>query len=99
MSQGFVWLAITTGLLSVLTPCVFPMIPVTIAFFSARLETRARAVKNAALFTLGIVLTFTVLGLAMASLFGATGLNRFAADPAVNLVLAAFFAIFAANLF
>jgi thiol:disulfide interchange protein DsbD len=51
------------------------------------------------LFALGIVATFTILGLALAAFFGAAGLNRFAADPWVNLVLAALFLLFAANLF
>ncbi|HUR00602.1 MAG TPA: cytochrome c biogenesis protein CcdA [Gemmatimonadaceae bacterium] len=99
MNAGFIWLAVTTGFLSVLTPCVFPMIPITVAFFSSRVESRQQALKNAGLFALGIVLTFSVLGLVLASVFGATGLNRFAADPTVNLILAAFFVVFAANLF
>jgi thiol:disulfide interchange protein len=51
------------------------------------------------LFGLGIVATFTLLGLALAAIFGAAGLNRFAANPWVNLALAAFFLVFAANLF
>jgi thiol:disulfide interchange protein DsbD len=55
--------------------------------------------RRALLFALGIVGTFTVLGLALAAVFGAAGLNRFAADPWVNLVLAALFMAFAANLF
>jgi thiol:disulfide interchange protein DsbD len=56
-------------------------------------------VRRALLFGLGIIGTFTVLGLALAALFGAAGLNRFAADPWVNLTLAALFFLFAANLF
>ena len=99
MSAGFFWLAATTGLLSLLTPCVFPMVPVTIAYFSTPDHNRSRGLRRALLFALGIVTTFTILGLALAALFGAAGLNRFAADPWVNLVLAALFLLFAANLF
>ena len=98
MSAGFLWLAASTGLLSLLTPCVFPMVPVTIAYFSTPNHHRSHGVRRALLFGLGIIATFTILGLALAALFGAAGLNRFASDPWVNLVLAALFLLFAANL-
>jgi len=99
MSVGFLWLAATTGLLSLLTPCVFPMVPVTIAYFSSPSGNNSFSLRRPLLFGLGIVATFTVLGLALAAVFGAAGLNRFAADPWVNLTLAALFLVFAANLF
>ena len=99
MSAGFLWLAASTGLLSLLTPCVFPMVPVTIGYFSTPDHRRSHGLRRALLFALGIVATFTILGLALAAFFGAAGLNRFAADPWINLVLAALFLLFAANLF
>ncbi len=99
MSTGFFWLAASTGLLSLLTPCVFPMVPVTVAYFSTPDHHQSGGLRRALLFALGIVATFTILGLALAALFGAAGLTRFAADPWVNLVLAALFMLFAANLF
>lgn len=99
MSAGFFWLAASTGLLSLLTPCVFPMVPVTIAYFSTPDQHQSRGLRRALLFALGIVGTFTILGLALAAIFGAAGLNRFAANPWVNLVLAALFLLFAVNLF
>ncbi|MFL5507962.1 MAG: protein-disulfide reductase DsbD family protein [Gemmatimonadaceae bacterium] len=99
MTSGFIWLAATTGLISLLTPCVFPMVPVTIAYFSSEEHRRAPGVKGAILFGLGIVSTFTVLALVLAGVFGAAGLNRFAANPWVNVALAALFFLFAANLF
>ena len=99
MSVGFLWLAATTGLLSLLTPCVFPMVPVTIAYFSSPDSDRSFSLRRPFLFGLGIVATFTVLGLFLAAIFGAAGLNRFASDPWVNLILAALFLMFAANLF
>lgn len=99
MSAGFFWLAASTGLLSLLTPCVFPMVPVTIAYFSTPGRHDSRNLRRALLFAMGIVATFTILGLALAAIFGAAGLNRFAADPWVNLLLAALFLLFAANLF
>jgi thiol:disulfide interchange protein DsbD len=99
MSSGFLWLAASTGLLSLLTPCVFPMVPVTIAFFSSPDDRGSAGLRRALLFGLGIVGTFTVLGLALAAVFGAAGLNRFAADPWVNITLAGLFLLFAGNLF
>jgi len=75
------------------------MVPVTIAYFAAPEGDRSRGLRRPLLFGLGIVATFTVLGLALAAIFGAAGLNRFASDPWVNLVLAALFLVFAANLF
>jgi thiol:disulfide interchange protein len=99
VSAEFFWLAASTGLLSLLTPCVFPMVPVTIAYFSTPGHHESRGLRRALLFALGIVATITILGLALAAVFGAAGLNRFAADPWVNLLLAALFLLFAANLF
>jgi thiol:disulfide interchange protein len=99
VSAGFFWLAASTGLLSLLTPCVFPMVPVTVAYFSTTDQDKPRALRRALLFALGIIATFTILGLVLAAVFGAAGLTRFAADPWVNLILAALFLLFAANLF
>ena len=99
MSAPFLWLAASTGLLSLLTPCVFPMIPVTVAYFSAEDHRQRAGFVAATLFGVGIVGTFTILGLVLAGVFGAAGLTRFASDPTVNVVLAILFLAFAANLF
>jgi thiol:disulfide interchange protein DsbD len=99
MNGPFLWLAASTGVLSLLTPCVFPMIPVTVAYFSSEGNRERSGIKAATLFGIGIIATFTILGLALAALFGAAGLSRFAADPRVNLLLAILFLAFAANLF
>jgi thiol:disulfide interchange protein len=97
---AFIWLAVTMGALSLLTPCVFPMVPITVSYFTSNAAgTRRGALASAAVYGLGIVLTFTVLGSALAALAGAAGLNRFAANPWVNLGIAAMFVLFALNLF
>jgi thiol:disulfide interchange protein len=88
------------GALSLLTPCVFPMVPITVSYFTNNAAaTRARAIGSAALYGLGIVLTFTVFGSVLAAVAGAAGLNRFAANPWVNLAITAMFILFALNLF
>jgi thiol:disulfide interchange protein len=93
-------LAAGAGALALLTPCVFPMIPITVSFFTKRAERqRRRALRDAALYALGIVVTFVGLGTLLSLLFGATGIRDFAADPWVNLLIAAIFVAFALNLF
>lgn len=97
---GFVWFAVIQGLLALLTPCVFPMIPITVSFFTKRdQKTGGAAVGQAGFFSLGIILTYTALGLALAIIAGPTGLNKLAANPWMNLFLTLLFVIFALNLF
>jgi thiol:disulfide interchange protein DsbD len=97
---GFIWLAATLGLLSLLTPCVFPMIPITISYFTNHSSgSRAKAVRLALVYSLGIIATFTLLGMVLAIFVGAAGINLFAANPWVNLVITAIFLFFAFNLF
>jgi thiol:disulfide interchange protein len=97
---AFVWLAMTMGALSLLTPCVFPMVPITVSFFTKHAAgSRGKAVGQAATYVLGIVFTFTALGMAMALLVGAASLNRFAASPWVNLLITGIFVAFALSLF
>ena len=83
-----------------LTPCVFPMIPITVSYFTGhRAKNRSSAVINAFVYAVGIILTFTALGMALALVFGASGVNRLAADPWVNLLITAIFLGFAFSLF
>ena len=96
----FLWLAAVMGALSLLTPCVFPMIPITVSYFTRTGErSRGSAAGNALIYALGIMATFTILGMAIAILVGAGGINRFAANPWVNLLVTALFLAFALNLF
>lgn len=97
---NFVWLALTLGALSLLTPCVFPMIPITVSYFTNHSSgNRKKAVKLATVYSLGIVATFTILGMLLAIFVGAAGINIFAANPWVNLLITGIFLFFAFNLF
>ena len=97
---AFFWLAISAGAFALVTPCVFPMVPITASYFAQRGGgDRKAAVRNALLFGAGIVGTFTAAGLATSVLVGAAGMARFAAHPWVNLAIAAMFVAFALNFF
>jgi thiol:disulfide interchange protein DsbD len=97
---SFIWLAMTVGALSLLTPCVFPMVPITVSYFTNHAAGhRAGAIRDALIYAVGIILTFTALGVALAVLFGAAGINRFAANPWINLLITGIFVSFALSLF
>ena len=97
---SFLWLAMSVGALTLLTPCVFPMVPITVSYFTKHAAgSRSGAVGNALVYSLGIILTFTALGMLLALVLGASGLNRFAASPWLNLLIAGIFIGFAMNLF
>ena len=96
---SFLWLALAAGFAALLTPCVFPMIPLTVSFFSKQNEGEGRRAVGPALgFGLAIVVTFTVLGALLALLIGASGANQFAANPWVNLMIALVLIVFALSL-
>jgi thiol:disulfide interchange protein len=97
---GYVSLAMIMGALSLLTPCVFPMVPITVSYFTSRAGgSRRDAVLQALVYGFGIIFTFTAVGFTIAVGFGASGLNLFAADPWINLGVTALFVAFALSLF
>ncbi len=97
---SFIILAFSMGLLALLTPCVFPMIPITVSFFTHQGETgEGKPITNAIIYTLGIIATFSILGIILALTLGASGANQLAANPWVNIFIAALFIYFALSLF
>jgi len=97
---AYLGLAALMGALSLLTPCVFPMVPITVSYFTSRVGPgRKRAVSHALVYGAGIVLSFSAVGVVLAVGFGAAGLNQFAANPWLNLGIAMLFVAFALNLF
>jgi len=93
---AFVVTAIGAGFLALLTPCVFPMIPVTVAFFLKQEEKRAgSSIRLAIIYSLSIIGAFTILGLAVTAVFGPASLNSLANNKWLNLFFAALFLIFA----
>ncbi|MBE0645869.1 MAG: thioredoxin family protein [Bacteroidetes bacterium] len=97
---AYIGLAMSVGALALLTPCVFPMIPITVSFFTKReAATRFQSVRDALIYSFGIIFTFTGLGILLALIFGASGINQFAANPWMNILIALVFIVFALNLF
>lgn len=97
---NFILIAVLSGLGALLTPCVYPMVPITVSFFTKRnAGSRQEAVKDASLYGFGIIFTFVALGLLLTTFLGRTALADFASNAAVNLVVAGIFIIFALNLF
>ena len=97
---SFILLAATMGFLALLTPCVFPMIPITVSFFTQQGESSdKKPIINAIVYALGIIVTFTLLGFLLAVFLGASGANQLASSPWVNLFIGALFIAFALSLF
>ncbi len=86
--SGFVLLALAAGFGALLTPCVFPMLPLTVSYFTKHTQSRARSTAMASLFGAAIVATFTALGMVMAVVVGAAGAQTIAANPWVNVFIA-----------
>jgi thiol:disulfide interchange protein len=98
MNAAFFWVAAGAGALALLTPCVLPMVPISMAYFSASSRRRGSALREALAFALGIVTTFTAVGVGLAVIVGATGIARLAANPWTNLVIGISFVAFALGL-
>ncbi|MTI87052.1 MAG: hypothetical protein FH748_03690 [Balneolaceae bacterium] len=94
---SFIWIALLAGFAALLTPCVFPMIPLTVSYFSKNTDQK-KGIFNALLFGVSIVVTFTVLGILLAAVFGVSGAQNFASNPWVNLFIAAVLVGFAFSL-
>jgi thiol:disulfide interchange protein len=96
---SFVALAFLFGLGALATPCVFPAIPLTVSFFSKYSgESVGRGARLALVYALTMVAAFTFLGVMLSIVFGVTGVQRFAAHPVFNLVLAGVLIFFSLNL-
>ncbi|WP_456427228.1 protein-disulfide reductase DsbD family protein [Rhodocaloribacter sp.] len=95
---AFLLLAFGAGLAALLTPCVFPMIPLTVSYFTKHAENRGEAIRMASVYGTSIVLTFTGLGVLMAVVVGAAGAQTIAANPWVNLFIALILVAFALSL-
>ncbi|MCK9462672.1 MAG: thioredoxin family protein [Proteobacteria bacterium] len=96
----FFLVAIGFGFLALGTPCVFPMIPITISFFSKFSEVSTkRSIGMAAVYALSIILVFTVLGIVLTAIFGQDAMQKVSTSPTFNVFMVALLVFFAFNLF
>jgi len=84
---SFIWIALLAGFAALLTPCVFPMIPLTVSYFSKQNEEK-KGVGQALFFGLAIIITFTLIGIILAAIVGVSGAQNFASNPFVNVLIA-----------
>jgi len=92
---GFLLGAFGWGLAAIFTPCVFPMIPFTLSYFLNRGESgRGEGLRQAVVFCLGIVVLFTLIGLAASALLGAGGAQTLSSNPWVNGIIGLVFFAF-----
>ena len=97
--MAFLLTAVGFGFISLLTPCVFPIVPITVSFFLKQSESQqSRPLLTALVFCGSIVATFTVLGVGISALFGAAKLNQIANNPWLNVAIGAVFVAFAFNM-
>ena len=87
------------GILALLTPCVFPMIPLTVSYFTKQSKGAARGLQQATIYALSIIFLYTFLGLAITKAFGAEALNQMASSAFFNLLFFIVFVIFAISFF
>jgi len=90
-------LAFFSGCLALLTPCVFPMIPMTVSFFTKQSKTKAAGIKNAIIYGLSIIGIYVFLGVAVSAIFGADALNNMATNVYFNLAFFLLLLVFAAS--
>ena len=94
----FLLVAVGFGLAAVFTPCVFPMIPITMSFFLNRPGGGRGAVAQASVFCLGIIILFSLLGLAATAALGPFGVVLLGSNPLVNSFIAIVFLVFSLSL-
>ncbi|MBL7850576.1 MAG: thioredoxin family protein [Cyclobacteriaceae bacterium] len=96
---GYLLFAFILGLTSLITPCVFPMVPMTVTFFLRDNQSKKEGIRKALIFGVSIILIYTLAGTLFAVLLGAEGLNALATHWAPNLFVFVTFIIFALSFF
>lgn len=96
---GYFLIALGGGILTMFTPCVFPMIPMTVNFFMHGSENKRKGRRQAWFFGLSIVLIFAVIGVVLSAIFGPEVMNTIATNWIPNLIFFAIFFIFALSFF
>ena len=99
-AKGMWWLffiAFMSGFAALLTPCVFPMIPMTVSFFTKQSKTKAEGIANAIIYGISIIVIYVALGVGVSSIFGADSLNNMATNVYFNIGFFLLLIIFGAS--
>ena len=91
------FIAFLSGFAALLTPCVFPMIPMTVSFFTKQSKNRAKGITNAIIYGLCIIIIYVLLGVGVSAVFGAEVLNSMATNVYFNLAFFVLLIVFAAS--
>lgn len=89
------FLAFLGGFAALLMPCIFPMIPMTVSFFTKQSKTKAEGIRNAIIYGLAIIAIYVLLGSLITGIFGAEALNELSTSVTFNLIFFALLVIFA----
>ena len=87
------------GLIALLTPCVWPMIPMTVSFFLKRTKDRKKAIRDALTYGLSIIVIYLVMGLLITGIFGASALNDLSTNAIFNIIFFLLLGVFAISFF
>jgi thiol:disulfide interchange protein len=89
------FIAFLSGFAALLTPCVFPMIPMTVSFFTKQSKTKAKGIKNAIIYSVSIILIYVFLGSVITLIFGADALNALSTNVWFNIIFFVLLVVFA----
>ena len=87
------------GLIALVTPCVWPMIPMTVSFFLKQNKNRRQSIAKAATYGASIIVIYVVLGLAVTAIFGASALNELSTSAVFNIIFFLLLVVFAISFF
>lgn len=90
-------LAFLSGFAALLTPCVFPMIPMTVSYFTKQSKTKAAGIRNAMIYGFSIVIIYVLLGSIVTAVFGADSLNALSTNVWFNLIFFILLVVFACS--
>jgi thiol:disulfide interchange protein DsbD len=100
-SQRGLWsiffIAFLSGFAALLTPCVFPMIPMTVSFFTKQSKSKAKGIENAIIYGVAIISIYVILGLLVTWIFGADALNALSTNVWFNIIFFVLLIVFAAS--
>ena len=94
---GIFWLAFGSGFIALLTPCVFPMIPMTVSFFTKQSKTKPEGIRNAIIYGLSIIGIYVLFGLLVVASGSASILNEMSTNPWFNLGFFVLLVVFAVS--